>query len=84
MTKSVYELARIYESFFMEMPKLDNLMSALMDRPVLDLNQLDDFLHRKFGGYEESGLSMEDVLKKEYGRECLDFVREAFCLQESC
>jgi hypothetical protein len=46
---------------------MDITLSAAFKRPVLNIGKFDDWLHDKFGKYENKGLSMYDVLKNNYG-----------------
>jgi len=47
---------------------LDGMLMALCKKPVIDSIKFDDWLHKKFGDYEDSGLSMEEVLVNNYGQ----------------
>jgi hypothetical protein len=42
-------------------------MSMAAAKPVIDVYKFDDWLHCKFGDYEKEGMSMKDVLVKNYG-----------------
>ena len=37
------------------------------DRPVLDIIKFDDYLHYRFGNYEEQGKSQADVFNELFG-----------------
>ena len=43
-------------------------LSILFKKPIIDINKFDDWLHNQYGDYEEQGLSMQDVLTKNYGQ----------------
>ena len=75
------ELGIEYRKRFGGEPKLDNLMSLALGRPVLDIYSLEDLLHEKWGDYEERGLSTRDLVLKEYGEDCLKFCEEAFAVE---
>jgi vacuolar-type H+-ATPase subunit C/Vma6 len=47
---------------------LDGMMMALMKKPIIDIGRFDDWLHEKFGEYEDAGMSMSDVLENNYGK----------------
>ena len=36
-------------------------------RPVFDLIKFDDYLHKRFGDYEEQGKSQADIFKELFG-----------------
>jgi hypothetical protein len=46
---------------------MDVTLSSSFLRPILDMGKFDDWLHDKYGQYEDEGLSMWDVLVKNYG-----------------
>jgi len=48
---------------------MDQDMTVLTLKPALDVFRFDEWLHSKYGAYEDEGLSMFDVLKKNYGEE---------------
>jgi len=50
---------------------LDGMLSWLAGETVLDMFKFDTLLHEKHGNYEEQGLSMEDVLRNNYGETVL-------------
>ena len=45
----------------------DQFMSVVLDRPVLNLEKFDVFLHEKYGEYENQGKSMADIFKEFFG-----------------
>lgn len=45
----------------------DNLMAMIMKRPILDVFEFDDYLHEKYGNYEDQGKSQEDIFKELFG-----------------
>jgi hypothetical protein len=54
---------------------LDTTMSALDMSPVLDPMLFDDYLHEKFGNYDdEDGMSMAELIENKYGKEAREFV----------
>jgi hypothetical protein len=55
---------------------LDTLMSAQTGKPMLDIFKFDEWLHEKYGNYEESGHSMLTILIEKYGQEAADRIRE--------
>jgi hypothetical protein len=50
---------------------LDGMLSWIMGKPVVDIGKFDDFLCERHPEYKESGLSMADVLRNNYGEEVL-------------
>ena len=54
---------------------IDTLMSIICKRVVLDIVHVDTILHSRFGDYEDSGLSMEDLITKEYGEESTTLIK---------
>lgn len=59
-------------------PVYDMFMSAVFGRKVLDLFAFDDWLHEKYGIYEDRDMSMQQLIEQEYGEEAEQFVRTAF------
>lgn len=76
----IFELERQYKKYFGNdaKPKLDGMMTLMLDRPVLDMYELECFLHIKHGEYEARNLSTQELLKNEYGEDCLLYVKKAF------
>ena len=54
----------------------DPLMFVATGNLMLDPFKFDDWLHEKYGNYEENGLSMQTLLIKHYGQEVADYVQE--------
>lgn len=54
----------------------DPFMSWIMQKFQIDIVKFDDKLHRKFGDYEEDGLSMRDIVKKNYGDAGLKLIEQ--------
>lgn len=75
--------ANCYRHFKFIPSRTDGIMSWILKRHVLDIQEFDSFLHAKFGDYEKNGFSMETLIEKEYGKESLAFAREAFGLEET-
>ena len=53
---------------------IDPIMSVVCGKPMLDPFKFDDWLHEKYGNYEEDGLSMQTLLVKHYGQNVADYV----------
>lgn len=49
----------------------DTLTSCMVGKFIFGIFKFDNYLHDKFGDYESRGLSMEALIKKEYGDEAL-------------
>lgn len=47
---------------------VDTMLSLAMKRPMFDIWKFDDYLHGRFGNYEEQGKSMRDILREHYPR----------------
>jgi hypothetical protein len=54
---------------------MDNQLSYIFKRPILDVFVFDDWLHEEFGNYEDEGLSMKDLIELKFDKETLS------CLQ---
>lgn len=52
------------------------ISTAAKREPRLDILKLDELLHKRHGDYEDQGLSMSDLITKEYGEEANQFVRQ--------
>ena len=46
---------------------VDPFMAAILGRPVLSLINFDNFLHKKYGEYENQGKSMKDIFSEFFG-----------------
>lgn len=77
---STISLGAQYKYFFKVLPKLDNELTIIFDRPILDIYEFEKMLHIRHGSYEERGLSTAELVEKEYGKEALSFCKEAFVL----
>ena len=51
-------------------------MSFVTNTFQVDLIKFDDILHRKFGDYEGQGLSMKDIIKREYGDAGINLIEQ--------
>lgn len=54
---------------------IDTIMSIICKRVVLDIVHVDTILHSRFGDYEDRGLSMEELITKEYGEESTTLIK---------
>ena len=54
----------------------DPLMSWVFGKFQIDIIKFDNRLHSKFGEYENNGLSMKDVIIKEYGKFGLTLIEQ--------
>jgi hypothetical protein len=52
-------------------PFYDGLATIAFGKICIDPFLFDDWLHRKHGDYEESGQTMEDVVRENYSEEAL-------------
>jgi hypothetical protein len=55
---------------------MDGALTLVLNRPVLDIYAFDDYLHEVYGNYEENGLSMYELLVKQYGQEFAEFIKK--------
>ena len=55
---------------------IDNLLSILFKKFILNIAKFDDFLHEKHGNYDQGAnpISMKTLLGKEYGSEVSEFI----------
>lgn len=52
----------------------DPFMSAISGEFKIDVHSMDDVLHRKFGDYEECGMSMADIIERNYSHDAVVFL----------
>jgi hypothetical protein len=74
MEYSLPEVHKLFRERFNRKPPLDGLLMMLFKRPVIDPHRFDEILHEKHGDYEDRGMSMRDVLEKEYPAGTADFI----------
>lgn len=56
---------------------IDNMRTAIVTgRVTIDLCKLDSWLHEKHVDYEKSGLSMQELIRKEYGEEANEIIKK--------
>lgn len=55
-------------------PFYDGLISVMSKKITIDICKFDDWLHKKYGEYENEGLSMSAVILKHYGSEANEFI----------
>ena len=55
---------------------IDTLISFAAGRVVVDIIHIDSILHSRFGDYENRGLSMNDIVKEEYGEAAVQLLNE--------
>ena len=72
--------ARLKDDFqrLFQMPIVDfydGVPSWLSGHFMIDIFALDECLHRKYGDYEDDGLSMEEFISKKYGPEAAELIR---------
>ena len=55
---------------------IDPSLTLISGKIVLDIFAFDDFLHEKHGEYEEEqGISMSELITKEYGERAKNFIK---------
>jgi hypothetical protein len=57
-------------------PFYDGLSTIFFEKICINPFLFDDFLHKFYGQYEDSGLSMEDIVKEKYGEESLIILKK--------
>ena len=76
--RSMPEFAMLMKSFFGIKAAnrfIDPTMTQILGKITLDLFALDDYLHTKHGEYEEEqGISMSELITKEYGASANSFI----------
>jgi hypothetical protein len=55
---------------------IDPVLTLVCKQAKIDPEKFDVFLHEKHGEYESRNMSMEDLLKTEYGGEATAFIGE--------
>lgn len=55
---------------------LDPMMSVIKGEAVLNIFALDDWLHEKYGEYEEKEQSMNDIIHEKFGALAVKFVED--------
>ena len=63
-------------------PYLDGFLTFLRGKPILEIGKFDDMLHERHGDYEKEGLSMPELLEKEYGSGTALFIHRLLGLEE--
>jgi len=54
---------------------MDNTLSYIFKRPMLDIVAFDDWLHEEFGKYEDEGLSMKDLIEQKFDKETMQSLK---------
>lgn len=52
--------------------------SLIRGGAFIDIIKFDEWLHLKHGEYEAKGLSMKDLIEKEYGKDASAFIQSLF------
>lgn len=55
---------------------VDSVYTMLCKKPKMDIGKFDDILHEWFGQYEDEGLSMYDILVKNFGESIAEQIKE--------
>lgn len=53
---------------------IDNLLTAILGRWIIDIERFDKYLHELYGNYENKGLSMRDLIESEMGINALKLI----------
>ena len=54
----------------------DGLMSIAMKKLCIDIIKFDDWLHERYGDYEDDGKSMDDIVREKYGEKGAKLIEE--------
>ena len=54
----------------------DGLMSIAMNHLCIDILKFDDWLHERYGDYEDNGQSMDDVVREKYGEKGVRLIEQ--------
>jgi len=54
----------------------DGLMSVASNHLCIDIIKFDDWLHEKHGNYEDSGQSMEELIREKYGEKGVKLIED--------
>ena len=57
-------------------PFYDGLMSVVSKHLCIDIMKFDDWLHEKYGNYEDNGKSMDDLIREKYGEKGVNLINE--------
>lgn len=54
----------------------DPLTSIISNRIIIDIIKFDEWLHSKYGNYEDNGMSMEDLVREHYGVRGVELIKD--------
>lgn len=54
----------------------DGLMSVVFGKLTINIIVFDDYLHERFGEYEDEGKSMKDEVIEKFGKEASEFITQ--------
>ena len=54
----------------------DGLMSVASGHICIDVIKFDDWLHDKYGNYEDSGQSMKELIRDKYGEQSVKLIED--------
>lgn len=57
-------------------PFYDGLISIASKKLCIDILKFDDWLHEKYGDYENEGKSMDDIVREKYGEKGVKLIEE--------
>lgn len=57
----------------------DGVMSVAFGKLLIGIFSFDDYLHEKFGMYENDKKSMKEVIIENYGIDASDFISKLLC-----
>lgn len=55
---------------------IDNLLTAICGRWILDIERFDEWLHELYGEYENAGFSMKEIIREKMGADALKMIEE--------
>ena len=57
-------------------PFYDELVSVMSRHLCIDILKFDDWLHEKYGNYEDNDQSMDDLIREKYGEKGVKLIEE--------
>lgn len=79
--KTPHEIANEWQVFEIKygVPPFSKIMQqqlALLGIFTIDIFKFDDYLHKKFGNYEDENKSMGEILSEKYGKDIYEYVEQ--------
>jgi hypothetical protein len=55
---------------------MDPELTYLSGTPKIDIYKFDDYLHDKYGNYEDKNQCMAQFIETQYGKDALNFIKK--------